>query len=146
LTRKRFRAYNRLALLGTFGKDSRLLRDSLSRLYLKAVLLQVAVSVPVVLLAWMLSGPHAALSAVVGGMAVVLGGAAYGLLARESRVTAVGAGAVLRKHVFAEVIKVVVVAGVMLVAFASGWFAPVWLMVAMVVALLGHWLLVFLIR
>jgi F0F1-type ATP synthase assembly protein I len=113
---------------------------------LKAVLLQVAVSVPVVLLAWMLSGSHAALSAVMGGLAVVLGGAAYGLLARESRVTAVGAGAVLRKHVFAEVIKVVVVAGVMLFAFASGWFVPVWLMVAMVVALLGHWLLVFLIR
>jgi ATP synthase protein I len=123
-----------------------LLKDSLNRLYFKAVLLQALVSLPVALVAWMWAGANAAVSALVGGGAVVLGSAAYGLLARESRVSAIGAGAVLRKHVLAEVAKVAVVAGVMLIAFASGWFAPVWLMAAMVVALIGHWFLIFLIR
>lgn len=126
--------------------EYQLLKDSLNRLYIKAILLQIGVAIPLVLIAWLLVDKTAALSAAVGGLSVVCGSVVYAALARESTLTARPAGSVLRRHLLAEVSKVLVVLGVLFGAFASGWFVPVWLVGAMVVALIGHWLLVFLIR
>jgi hypothetical protein len=122
------------------------LKDSLGRLYLKSMALQAAIAIPVVLLALVWRGGLEALSALVGVAAVVTGGFTYTVLARESRVTAVAAGVVLRRHVFAELAKIFVVGSLMLGALASGWFVAGWLVAALGVSLIGHWFLVFFIR
>jgi F0F1-type ATP synthase assembly protein I len=112
-------------------------------MYRKAVLLQIVIAVPMVLVAGWVAGSIAALSAAAGGFAVVLGSLAYVFLARESKVTAVSAGAVLRRHLFAELAKVLVILGAMLGAFVSGWFSAEWLVASVAVAVLGHSLSLF---
>ena len=74
------------------------------------------------------------------------GSLAYAALARGSKVSAVSAGRVLGRHLVAETTKVLVVLTLMFAALASGWFVASWLLVAMGVTLLGHWLALLLIR
>lgn len=123
-----------------------MLRDALGQTYQKVIFLQALLVAIVVPIAWFFAGETAAMSALVGGAAVLTGSLAYAWLARESRVSAVSAGRVLARHLLAEVVKILVVLVVMAAALASGWFAAVWLIAAMGVALLGHLLALLIIR
>lgn len=114
--------------------------------YKKVMLTQAVLVLGLCIIAIVASGQVAALSALVGGCAVLMGTAAYAWLVRKSRVTGTSGKVVLFRHLLAEFAKIAVVLGVMFSAFASGQFVAVWLVAAMVVALMGHWLSVFLIR
>jgi F0F1-type ATP synthase assembly protein I len=115
------------------------LRDTLKALYRKVIFLQA-------LLALVIDGPVAAMSALTGGTAVLVSSIVYAAIAKESRVTAVSAGSVLRRHLMAEAGKIVAVLFLVLCALGSGWFVAGWLVAAMGVTLTGHWFLVFIIR
>jgi F0F1-type ATP synthase assembly protein I len=123
-----------------------MLHDCLSRLYLKTILVQAAVGLPMALIGFVWGGEGAGWSALVGAAVVVIGTVTYAILARHSKVSAVAGATVFRRHLVAEGAKIFVVVALMFGALASGWFAAGWLVAAMVVALLGHGLLVFLIR
>ncbi len=123
-----------------------MLQNGLDRLYLKAILVQAVVGLPMALAGFVWGADGAGYSALVGAAAVVIGTLTYAILARQSKVSAVAGSTVFRRHLVAEVAKIFVVAALMFGALASGWFAAGWLVAAMVVALLGHGLLVFLIR
>lgn len=120
--------------------------DSLGRLYQKVILVQAGLALLVVLAATIFAGKLAALSALVGGASVVVASFVYAVLARKSKVSQVSAGKVLRRHAFAEAAKWLVVLGLLFGALNSGWFIATWLVAAMCVALLGHWLVFLIIR
>lgn len=86
------------------------------------------------------SGQVAAISALVGGGAVIAGNLAYAMIARPSRVKAKSGAAVLMVHVAAQAAKTVLVLLSLLAAFASGKFAAGSLIIGTGVALLAHWL------
>jgi hypothetical protein len=152
------RAYNRRALRELFRANRELqtrrqanvrfsvLIDSLGRLYQKVIFVQLGLSGFAVLAAAVFAGGLAALSALAGGVSVVVGSLAYAVLARKSKVSAVSAGKVLRRHAVAEAAKWLVVLGLLFGALNSGWFIATWLVAAMCVALLGHWLVFLIIR
>ena len=123
-----------------------MLIDSLSSLYRKVISVQAILGAAVVLIAIVFDGNLAALSAFIGAISVVAGSMAYAVLARKSKVVAVSAGHVIRRHALAEVAKWMVVLVVVFGALSSGWFAATWLVAAMCVALLGHWLVFLIIR
>lgn len=123
-----------------------MLIDSLSSLYRKVISVQAILGAAVILIAMVSDGNLAALSALVGALSVVAGSMAYAVLARKSKVVAVSAGSVIRRHALAEVAKWMVVLVVIFGALSSGWFAATWLVAAMCVALLGHWLVFLIIR
>ncbi len=123
-----------------------MLIDSLGRLYQKVILAQTGLALLVVLAAAIFDGKLAALSALVGGALVVVASFVYATLARKSKVSQVSAGKVLRRHAFAETAKWLVVLGLLFGALNSGWFIATWLVAAMCVALLGHWLVFLIIR
>ena len=123
-----------------------MLRDSLERLYQKVIFLQALLVLLMIVIAAVFDGQVAAISALSGGVAVLTSSLVYAALASESKVSAISAGNVLRRHIAAEVAKVVVVLTLVLCALASGWFVAGWLVATMVVALSGHWLAVFIIR
>ena len=123
-----------------------MLRDSLERLYQKVIFLQALLVLLMIVIAAVFDGQVAAISALSGGVAVLTSNFVYAALASESKVSAISAGNVLRRHIAAEVAKVVVVLTLVLCALASGWFVAGWLVATMVVALSGHWLAVFIIR
>ncbi len=123
-----------------------MLIDSLGSLYRKVISVQAILGATVVLIAILSEGNLAALSASVGALSVVAGSLAYAILARKSKVTAVSAGTLVSRHALAEVAKWVVVLGIIFAAMSSGWFAATWLVAAMCVALMGHWLVFLIIR
>jgi len=120
--------------------------DSLERLYQKVIFVQIGLTGMVVVAAAVFEGSSAALSAMVGGMSVVIGSLVYAVLARKSKVSAVSAGTVMRRHAFAEAAKWLVVLGLLLGALTSGWFIATWLVAAMCVAPLGHWFVFLIVR
>ena len=122
------------------------LADSLGRLYQKVILVQAGLALLMVLVAAIFAGKLAALSALVGGASVVVASFAYAVLARKSKVSQVSAGKVLRRHALAEAAKWLVVLGLLFGTLNSGWFIASWLVAAMCVALLGHWLVFLIIR
>jgi F0F1-type ATP synthase assembly protein I len=122
------------------------LRDSLSRLYRKILWVQ-ALSVSILtLVAVMVAGREAAMSSLVGGVAVLVGSLAYAALARESKTTARSGTRIFARHLVAEAAKIAVVVVMALSALASGWFFAGWLVAGLAVALIGHALAVFIIR
>lgn len=123
-----------------------MLIDSLSSLYRKVISVQAILGAVVVLFAILSDGNLAALSASVGALSVIAGSLAYAVLARKSKVSAVSAGHVVRRHALAEVAKWMVVLVVIFAALSSGLFMATWLIAAMCVALLGHWLVFLIIR
>ncbi len=123
-----------------------MLIDSLSSLYRKVISVQAILGAVVVLFAILSDGNLAALSASVGALSVIAGSLAYAVLARKSKVSAVSAGQVVRRHALAEVAKWMVVLVVIFAALSSGLFMATWLIAAMCVALLGHWLVFLIIR
>ena len=123
-----------------------MLRDGLGQTYEKVIFAQAMLAALVVFLALIAGGHADALSAFTGGGVVMTGSLAYAALARESKVSAVSAGRVLGRHLLAEMAKVLVVLTLMFAALASGWFVASWLLVAMGVTLLGHWLALLIIR
>lgn len=123
-----------------------MLIDSLGRLYQKVIFVQIGLLGMVALAAAVFAGGLAALSALAGGISVVGGSLAYAALARKSKVSAVSAGKVLRRHAFAEAAKWLVVLGLLLGALNSGWFIATWLVAAMCVALLGHWFVLLIVQ
>ena len=123
-----------------------MLADSLGRLYQKVILVQAGLALLMVLVAAIFAGKLAALSALVGGASVVVASFAYAALARKSKVSQVSAGKVLRRHALAETAKWLVVLGLLFGALNSGWFIASWLVAAVCVALLGHWLVFLIIR
>ncbi len=123
-----------------------MLRDSLERLYQKVIFLQAMLVLLMIVIAAVIEGQVAAISALSGGVAVLISTFVYAALASESKVSAISASNVLRRHITAEAAKVVVVLMLLLCALASGWFIAGWLVATMVVALSGHWLAVFIIR
>ena len=114
--------------------------------YKKVMFTQAGLILGLCFIALMASGQGAALSTLVGGSAVLMSTAAYAWLVRKSRVTGTSGRVVLFRHLIAEFAKIAIVLGVIFGAFASGLFVASWLIAAMVVALMGHWLSVFLIR
>ena len=123
-----------------------MLRDELGQTYLKVIFSQALLTAATVTVALVASGQAAAVSGLAGGVAVLFGSLAYAALARESKVSAVSAGRVLGRHLLAEAAKVLVVLTLMFAALASGWFVAGWLLAAMGVTLLGHWLALLIIR
>ena len=123
-----------------------MLTDSLGRLYQKVILVQAGLALLVVVVAAILAGKLAGLSALVGGVSVVVASFAYVVLARKSKVSQVSAGRVLRRHALAEAAKWLVVLGLLFGTLNSGWFIASWLVAGMCVALLGHWLVLLIIR
>ena len=123
-----------------------MLIDSLTSLYRKVISVQAILGAGVVLIAIVFDGNLAALSAFIGALSVVAGSMAYAVLARKSKVVAVSAGHVIRRHALAEVAKWMVVLVAVFGALSSGWFVATWLVAAMCVALLGHWLVFLIIR
>lgn len=117
-----------------------MLRDGLGKIYQKVILTQALLGCFMVLVAQLASGKAAAVSVVTGAAAVLSGSLVYAVLARHSKVSAVSAERVLGRHLLAEAAKVLVVLAIVLLAMASGWFVAGWLIAAMAVTLLGHWL------
>jgi F0F1-type ATP synthase assembly protein I len=123
-----------------------MLRDSLSRLYRKVLAVQ-ALSVSILsLVALVVAGREAAMSSLIGGVAVLSGSLLYAALARESKTAARPGMRIFARHIVAEAAKIAVVVVVALSALASGWFFAGWLVAGLAVALLGHGLAVFIIR
>lgn len=123
-----------------------MLRDGLGQMYGKVTLLQAILAAVALAIAFVVDGPQAALSAGAGSLAVLCGGALYAAIARESTLAAVSAGRVLGRHLVAEAAKVFCTLALMLLALASGWFVAGWLVAALAVTLLGHWLALLIIR
>jgi F0F1-type ATP synthase assembly protein I len=122
-----------------------MLADSLATTYRKVLGAQ---GVLVLMLAafGLLQGLNVAVSVLMGGAAVLAGNLVYFAVAREKSVSAKSAGRVLGRHLFAEVAKLLTITVILLVALASGWFVPLWVLAAMGVALLGHWLALLIIK
>lgn len=114
--------------------------------YKKVMFTQTGLVLGLCFIAMMASGRGAALSTLVGGSAVLMGTVAYAWLVRKSRVAGASGKVVMFRHLFAELAKITIVLGMIFAAFASGLFVAGWLIAAMVVALMGHWLSVILIR
>lgn len=123
-----------------------MLKSSLAQLYRKVIFFQALLILLATIAAIFIDGQQAALSAFVGGAAVLIGSLNYSVLARESKVVAVSGKRVFGRHVLAEIAKIMTVLLLIMGAFLSGWFAAGWLFAAMVVTLLGHWLIVLIIR
>ena len=122
------------------------MRDGLGQTYQKVMFAQALLAAITAMVALIAGGQAAAVSSITGGAAVLTGSLAYAVLARESKVSAVSAGRVLGRHLLAEAAKVLVVLTLMFAALASGWFVAGWLLAAMGVTLLGHWLALLIIR
>ncbi len=112
----------------------------LDNAYRKVLMLQAAGSVFCAVLAAAIDGQWAAVSALFGGGAVVVGNLVYAFLARPSAVYAKSGGTVLLRHVLAEIAKILIVLGLVFGAFVSGAFVAGWLVAAMVAALMCQWL------
>jgi len=123
-----------------------MLRDGLGRTYQKVLLSQFALAALCVLVGAATAGREAAISGIAGGGAVLAGSLLYVVLARQSKVTTVTAGRVLGRHLAAEAAKVLLVLVSVFAALASGWFVAGWVLSAMAVTLLGHWLALLIIR
>ncbi len=123
-----------------------MLRDALAKTYQKVVGLQAILVCLLALAASAWVGQPAAISALVGGLTIVIGNLAYTGVARESQLSAKPAGRVLGRHLLAEASKLLVVVLSLALAFASGWFDAGWLLAAMCVALVGQWLALLTIR
>ncbi|MBL8519559.1 MAG: ATP synthase subunit I [Betaproteobacteria bacterium] len=123
----------------------KMLADSLATTYWKVLGVQ---GVLVLLIAGgaLIWGPAAATSVLAGGAAVLAGNVVYFSLARESRLKARPAGRVLGRHLFAEAAKLVTITVILLLVLACGWFVPLWVLAAMGVALMGHWLALLIIK
>lgn len=121
-------------------------RDNLGKTYQKVIVLQALLATISSIAAWVASGQASAISAAVGGAAVLSGSLVYAVLARESRMLAASAGKILARHLIAEAAKVFVILTFMLASLASGWFVAGWLIAAMAVTLLGHLLALMTIR
>ena len=117
-----------------------MLQDGLGKIYQKVIFTQALLAGFMVLVAQLASGKAAAVSVLTGAVAVLSGTLVYAVLARHSKVSAVSAGRVLGRHLLAEAAKVLIVLVIVLLAMASGWFVAGWLIAAMAVTLLGHWL------
>ncbi len=115
-------------------------RAFLDNAYQKVLTLQAISSVLCAVLAVVMDGQMAAVSALFGGGAVVVGNLVYAFLARRSTVYAKSGGTVLLRHVLAEIAKILMVLGLMFSAFVSGAFVAGWLVAAMVAALMCQWL------
>lgn len=123
-----------------------MLRDALGQTYRKVIFLQAILTALTSVVAILLAGQMSALSALMGGSAVIVGSVGYAVLARESKVSMVSASRVLARHLIAEAAKVLLVLTLVLASLASGWFVAGWLIAAMAVALLGQWLALLIIR
>ena len=123
-----------------------MLHDGLGRTYQKVILSQSALAVVSVVAGLIAAGQEAAISALAGGVAVLAGSVVYVALARQSKVSAVSAGRVLGRHLMAEAAKILLVLILVFAALASGWFVAGWVLAAMAVTLLGHWLALLIIR
>lgn len=123
-----------------------MLRDGLGRIYQKVIFAQALLAAVTAIVALISGGQAAAVSALTGGAAVLVGSLAYAVLARLSKVSAVSGGRVLGRHLLAEAAKVSLVLILTFAALASGWFVAGWVLAAMGVTLLGHWLALLIIR
>lgn len=115
-------------------------------MYRKVTLLQAILATAAMAFALLIDGPQSALSAGAGSLAVLCGSALYAAIARETALTVVPAGRVLGRQLAAEGAKVFCTLALVLLALASGWFVAGWLVAAMAVTLLGHWLALLIIR
>ncbi len=123
-----------------------MLKDDLGKLYQKVIFLQALLALTFIVCALAFGGQIAALSALSGSAAVMVGSLIYATLAKESKVSAIPAGRIFQRHLLAEVTKIVVMLTLVFCALWSGWFVASWLVVAMCVTLAGHWFVVFIIR
>lgn len=120
-----------------------MLKDSLGQTYQKVIALQVTLTLMFSTGAWLIGGLMAASSALVGGVSVAVGSLAYAFLNREIKASA---KQILMRHLLGEGAKVLIVLNFILCALISGWFDVAWLVGAMGVALVGHWLAILLVH
>lgn len=107
---------------------------------LKVLSLQSLATMIAMLLVLVIGGKNAAVSVLMGGVAVLAGNLAYAFLARASVLYAKPGKVVLLRHVLAEIAKIVIVLALVFGALASGGFAPGWVVAGMAVALMCQWL------
>lgn len=123
-----------------------MLKDNLGKIYQKVIFLQALLALLVIICAFVVDGQTAAMSALSGGTSVLVGSIVYAAFAKESKVSIIPAGRVFRRHLLAEMAKVIVILMLLFCALWSGWFAAGWLVAAMGITLAGHWFAVFIIR
>ena len=123
-----------------------MLKDSLSQLYCKVILLQICLALAATAIALLAAGWEEVFSAWAGGAVVIAGNLVYSLVARQSKVSAASGKSILGRHIAAEAAKILVVLGLVLAALLSGWFTAGWLVAAMGLCLLGNWFAVLIIR
>jgi F0F1-type ATP synthase assembly protein I len=114
--------------------------------YRNIIALQAVVIVFFSLIAFLWQGKIAGLSALCGGFMIWAGNLAYVVIARPSKVSAVSGNQVLMRHMLAETAKILIVLSLMLGAFTSARFDAVWLLAALIVALIGHGLSLMLLK
>lgn len=105
---------------------------------LKVIIVQTILAATFAIVALVWKGQLAGLSALCGGVVVVLGNMAYGFIARPQKVSRVSGNQVLLRHVLAEIAKILITLSLLLGAFALNKFDALWLIAAVGVALLGH--------
>lgn len=89
--------------------------NTISRAFGKAARWQIMVTIGIALLSMLIAGTHAAISALGGGVAVILGGVAAAALARNKQPST--AGAALLLVLKGEAVKIAVIALVLLAIF-----------------------------
>ena len=89
-------------------------KTTINQVFGKAVRWQAIWTIIIAILAYVLAGPHASLSVVLGGAAVILGGCTAMMLIRKRADTA---GSALISLLKAEAVKIFVIALVLLVVF-----------------------------
>lgn len=111
--------------------------SKLAASYNKIVLLQLLLTLCLAITLVLFSGGTAAVSALIGGGIATAGSALY---ARLARVASDSAAVLLRAHFRAEIAKITAVAVLFaLVLMYMRWVALPWMFIAFIVASLGYW-------
>lgn len=111
----------------------------LAPVFRRVLKFQVLSAVLVSVLALVASGQLAAVAALIGGTAVIVGTLAYAFVVRPAKVFAVSGKRVLLRHVFAELAKLSLILGLLFGAFATQRFDGGWLLAGLILGLLAHW-------
>jgi F0F1-type ATP synthase assembly protein I len=111
----------------------------LEPVFRRVLTVQVVSAALLSLLALVLGTQLAAVSALIGGGAVVAGSLAYAFVVRPVKVFAVSGKRVLLRHIFAELAKLSLVLGLLFGAFATRLFDGGWLLAGLILGLLAHW-------
>ncbi|MBC7625075.1 MAG: hypothetical protein H7232_17015 [Aeromicrobium sp.] len=100
---------------------------------------QIGATIFLLVVALMVGGQIAAISSLIGGVAVIAGSLAYAFIVRPAKIFAVSGKRVLLRHIVAEFAKLSLVLGILFSAFAMRSFDGGWLLAGLICGLLAHW-------